>query len=229
VVEVANAMSPRAGGIEPSFANPKSTVDGSNPAQRYGHVAMLLHWSIAILVLSDFGLALYFNHTGDESAGKIAYQWHMSIGMCVLVLAMLRIAWRLTRKYPALPPGMSVPMRIAARTSHVLLYVFILAVPLTGWGIMSLRKQTAGMLDLFEWPGIPYIQSGTTHAQRVEYHHFAMTAHSMLAYAGIGLVGVHLAASLYHHYHRRDDVLRRMLPALGGRPMDVPGTPRDAG
>jgi len=196
-------------------ASRRSAEPAMNKARaplRYSSVAILLHWSIAVLILIVFGLALYFNHPRDESSSQAAYQWHMSIGMCVLVFSVLRVAWRLMRRFPILPSGMHIVLRVAAKVSHLLLYVFILAVPLTGWGIMSLRRQTAGMLNLFDWPGIPYIMTHTTHAQRVQYYQFLVPAHSTLAYAGIGLVGLHLTAALYHHFHRRDDVLRRMLP-----------------
>jgi cytochrome b561 len=180
---------------------------------RHGVVAIILHWSIAALVLLAFALALFFNHRNDgDEAGQVAYQWHITVGMCVLALGLLRIAWRLTRAYPALPPDMPRAARGAARLAHALLYALTLAVSLTGWGIMTLRHQTASLLGLFDWPAIPFVASSSTHAERIAWYRFFVPAHSLLAWAGMALVAVHAAAALHHHFVRRDDVLRRMLP-----------------
>src|SRR5260221_6810202 len=77
----------------------------AKPPLRYDAIAMTLHWSIAVLIVINVSLALFFNHFnfGDRDTNQAAYLWHMSSGMCVLVLSVLRVVWRLMHKYPSLP------------------------------------------------------------------------------------------------------------------------------
>jgi cytochrome b561 len=137
----------------------------------------------------------------------------MSMGMCVLVLSVLRVAWRLMHKYPALPRDMGFAMRVLARAAHLLLYVFILVAPLTGWIVMSLRRQTASMLGFFDWPVLTFFGSMTREQRRAIYD-VVLPSHMVLSYAGIALVVVHVCAALHHHFFRHDDVLERMWPRL---------------
>jgi len=195
---------------------------------RYSPVAMTLHWLIATVILVNFGLALYFSRLrfGDDDSNQVAYLWHMSTGMCVLVLSVLRLIWRLLHRYPALPRDMGFAARVLAKGTHGLLYVFMLAAPLSGWVVTSLRRQTASMLGLFDWPVLPFINTATTHDQRVAIYQATLPSHLVMSYIGIALVAVHAAAALYHHFYRRDDVLRRMWPRRGGvatRPELNPG------
>jgi len=188
----------------------------SAPATRYDSVAMTLHWTIALLILIDFALALSFGrfNPGDKLYLPSAYDLHMSTGACILALSIARVAWRLTHKRPPLP-DMGTALRWLARTSHFLLYVFMLAAPLTGWFVLSLRRQATSVFGLFrwKWPTLPSV--ATLSQQDFEYwQDHLLPTHIWLSYLGMCLVGVHVVAALYHHYYRRDDVLRGMLPAM---------------
>jgi cytochrome b561 len=189
----------------------------ANSPLRYDSVAMTLHWSIAVLILVDIGLAVFFNrfNFGDRDVNQAAYQWHMSIGMCVLALSVLRVIWRLLRTYPALPRDMGIAMRALAKTAHLLLYLFILVAPLSGWIVASLRRQTASMLGLFDWPALTFFGSMTREQRRAIYD-VVLPFHMVLSYAGIALVVGHVCAALHHHFFRHDDVLERMWPRLRG-------------
>jgi cytochrome b561 len=184
------------------------------PALRYDCVAMTLHWVIAALILLDFALAISFSqfNPGDTLYLPSAYALHMSTGLCVLALSVARLVWRLLHTRPPLP-DMGVALRWLARTSHFLLYVFMLAAPLTGWFVLSLRRQLTSVFGLFSWawPTLPAI-AAMTRADRQVYHDYLLPLHIWLSYLGMSLVVVHVVAALYHHLYRRDDVLRRMLP-----------------
>lgn len=186
----------------------------SSPALRYDRVAMTLHWVIAVLILLDFAFAISFSrfNPGDALYLPSAYALHMSSGLCVLALSVARLVWRLMHTHPPLP-DMGVALRWLARTSHFLLYVFMLAAPLTGWFVLSLRRQLTSVFGLFSWawPTLPAI-AAMTRADRVRYHDLVLPLHVWLSYLGMSLVVVHVVAALYHHLYRRDDVLRRMLP-----------------
>jgi cytochrome b561 len=186
---------------------------------RYDSVAMTFHWMIAFLIVLDFALALSFSqfNPGDTLYLAVAYDLHMSTGACILALSIVRVVWRLTHRRPPLPEMGPVP-RCLARSSHFLLYVFMIAAPLSGWLVLSLRHQMTSVFGLFRWnwPTLPTI--GTMpHADRQFWHDYALPLHTRLSYLGMCLLVLHVVAALYHHFWRRDDVLMRMLPRVPGR------------
>jgi cytochrome b561 len=182
-------------------------------SMRYGSVAMTFHWLIALLVVFDFALAISFSrfNPGERLYLPFAYRLHMSVGMAVLVLSVACILWRLVHRSPPLPQ-MSLLLRGIARTAHVFLYVFILVVPLTGWLLLSVRRTPAVLVASLYWPNNALL-TGLSYAARMKFNNLLMPSHAILAYAAMSLVALHLGAALYHHFGRRDDVLRRMLPA----------------
>jgi cytochrome b561 len=181
---------------------------------------MTLHWLIAFLVVFDFALAMsfrYFN-PGDRLYWAFAYRMHMSVGMVVLALSVACVLWRLAHRYPAPPPEMGMFLRKAAKTAHALLYAFIFLVPFIGWLVLSARRSPAVLFGSLHWPNIDFL-ANMSYIKRVQYNDVLMPPHRILSYAGMCLVAVHVAAALYHHFIRHDDVLRRMLPtALTRRP-----------
>jgi cytochrome b561 len=179
----------------------------------YGRTAMMFHWLIAGLILIDFALALSFSkfNPGDVLYFSFAYRLHMSTGLAVLALSVACVAWRLLHKSPPLPQTMSALTRVLAKTAHVLLYVFIIAIPVTGWAILSVRKSRTALLGQLNLPNIAYLEQ-MTREQRVRYYEFIFPAHIKWSYIGMSLVGLHILAALYHHFYRHDDVLKRMWP-----------------
>jgi cytochrome b561 len=184
------------------------------PPTRYGSVAMTLHWLIALLVVLDFTLAISFSrfNPGDLLYLSFAHRMHMSVGMVLLVLSVACVAWRLVHRSPPLPSEMSVLLRATAKTVHVLLYVFILAVPFTGWLILSARRSPAILFGSLRWPNNDFL-GGMSYTVRAHYNDVPMSSHVVISYAGMGLVALHVGAALYHRFVRHDAVLRRMLPA----------------
>lgn len=198
-----------------------------SPPTRYDAVALTLHWVIALLLLIDFALAMSFArfNPGDALYVRSAYDLHMSFGLCVLLLSVARVAWRLTHYRPPLP-DMALALRVLGRTSHLLLYVFMLAAPLSGWLVLSLRRQATSVFGLFRWawPSLPTIAM-MARPERQFWHDQLLLLHTRLAYVGICLVAMHVAAALYHHFGRRDDVLLRMLPRTAAARRGTPAVP----
>ena len=192
-------------------------------AARYDRIAMMFHWLIAGLILLDFAFALSFSkfNPGDVLYFSFAYRMHMSTGLVVLALSLACVAWRLLHKYPPLPQTMSSVTRVLAKTAHALLYLFIIAIPVSGWAILSVRKKPAALFGQFNWPNIGYLEQ-MTREQRVRYYQFVFPAHIKWSYIGMCLVGLHILAALYHHFYRHDDVLMRMLP-VRRNPMNIRG------
>jgi cytochrome b561 len=183
-------------------------------AVRYGKVAMAFHWVIALLVIANIALGLYMGDLprGDPNKFMIV-QLHKSIGLTVLLLSVLRLAWRLMNPAPALPRSMHPAMKLAARATHYLFYALIIFIPLTGWIMVSASPLGNGtsFFGLFVLPNLPFF-AGQTREQLHPVHELWESFHVYLAWSAIVLVPIHVAAALFHHFLLRDDVLKRMLP-----------------
>ncbi len=187
-----------------------------NRVLRYGNVAIALHWLIAALVIGNLCIGEYFGDLpqGDPNLFALV-QFHKSLGLTVLALSVARLGWRLVNPVPPLPASMHPALRVLARATHVLLYVLIIAIPLSGWAMVSASPLGLPTMyfGLFRWPHIPLL-AHLTRAQKVPVHHDLMAVHATLATAAIALIAIHIAAALYHQFIRRDDVLRGMLPGI---------------
>jgi len=183
---------------------------------RYDIAAITLHWAIAALIVLDFLLAMSFGqfNPADKLYFADAYPLHMSCGALILVLSVARLLWRLAHRRPPLP-GMPWALRALARASHLLLYVFMIAAPASGWLVLSLRHQRTSVFGLFTWawPTLPAIAS-MPFAQRQLWHDVLLPLHTRLSYIGMALLVPHVLAALWHHLVRHDDVLSRMLPRI---------------
>jgi len=185
-----------------------------NSDVRYGAVAMVFHWVIAALLLCNIALGAYMADLPRGDPGKfLLFQTHKSIGLTVLILSAVRIVWRLINPVPPLPPGMGRGLTFGARVSHTLLYVFILAVPLAGWAMVSASPLGTPTLyfGLFEWPHMA-VFADLPRTTKIAYKETFQDTHAILAYSALALIAVHALAALYHQFMLRDDVLKRMLP-----------------
>ncbi len=188
-----------------------------SPLPRYNTVAISLHWVIALLILVDFALAISFSqfNPGDALYFRSAYDLHMTVGACILLLVVGRVAWRLLHRPPALP-DIGIVLRWLARASHLLLYVFMVTAPLTGWLILSVRRRPTSVFGIFNWSWPFPVIATMPRPERVIWHDFLLPLHIQLSYVGMSLVALHVVAAIYHHVWRHDEVLRRMLAGRSG-------------
>jgi cytochrome b561 len=187
----------------------------TNTRVRYGTVAMTLHWLIALLLIGNLCSGfLLANVLPDDAWWHFdAIQLHKSIGLTILMLSLLRLAWRLINPIPPLPAGMSLPLRVLARGTHYLFYALIIGIPLAGWAWVSSspRGNPTFYFWLFRWPNIPFL-ANQPHATKVANSHLYHGLHADFAYFAAILLVLHIGAALYHQFFRGDDVLRRMWP-----------------
>jgi cytochrome b561/polyisoprenoid-binding protein YceI len=209
-------------------------------AQRYTAVAIVLHWAIAasLLFLLPLGFIMHIRtDDGDASQALFsAYQLHKSIGLTVLALTLVRLAWRLMNPPPPLPAHMPGWEKFAARATHWAFYALTILLPLSGWLYVSAGWSihsdtslavTTRWFGLFEVPalfGLPQ-QSADVRADTAEA---AFTAHWVLAYVAIGLAVLHVAAALKHHFFDRDETLAHMVPGVKV-PNETAPAPRSLG
>jgi cytochrome b561 len=175
----------------------------SAPA-RYGAAAQILHWVVAGLIVTQFVLASMADDL-PLGAHKLALlARHKSFGMTILMLAIVRLLWRLGHRAPALPPAMTAFERIAARSTHIAFYALLFAMPLTGWMMSSAKNYAVSWFGLFTWPNLI---SKDEHAFEL-----LRTTHHTLSKVLLAIAVLHILAALKHHFWNKDDVLRRMLP-----------------
>jgi cytochrome b561 len=187
--------------------------------QSYSAVAITLHWIIATLLITNIGIAWYFNTL--HGAAKIEpTQWHKSIGITVLLLSTARLAWRLAVPAPKLPDYVTGWERWLAKSVHVLFYVVMFAMPLSGWAMVSasslIKIYPVTLFHLAPWPTITYL-ANLPHDQMKQAHEVFETIHGLLAKLAYGLIVLHVAGALKHQFISQDDVVARMIPLLGRR------------
>ncbi len=185
---------------------------------RYSHVAIALHWTIAVLLLSNIGIAWYFNTLhGMARLSPIAL--HQSIGLTVLVLSVARLAWRLVNPPPKLPGYVTGWERVLSTIVHWGFYVVMIGLPLTGWAMRSaspLHHILPIKLFFIPWPAIgPLASMAPDQAKSAE--HLFEAAHGLLGKLAYGLIVLHVAGALKHQFISRDDVVARMIPILKRR------------
>ena len=183
---------------------------GTRP--RYDAVAITLHWVIALGILVQIVMGLAMVHLKISLGLQFQlYQLHKSIGITVLMAALLRVLWRWTHTPPALPEEMPALEKRAASAVHVILYSFLLAMPLTGWALATVSPFhiPTVLYGLIPWPDMPLLAKISNQALADSVLNFL---HDKLGYILIGLVGLHALAALRHHFILRDNILRRMLP-----------------
>lgn len=176
----------------------------TNTASRYGTVARILHWSIALLLVVLFALGWWTTELSYyDPLYRIVPDLHRSLGVLTSVLILARIGWALTQPRPALAAGMSRAMRFAAHAGHLLLYVLMVAVPVSGYLISTADGRPVDVFGLFELPALL--------APSNERAELAGKVHYYLAFGGAYVVLLHIAAALKHQFIDRDGTLRKMI------------------
>lgn len=180
------------------------TGASSTPALRYGAIAIGLHWLMALLVIGLLGVGTWMTELATSPLKIQVYTWHKWIGLSVLALAVLRLAWRASHRAPPLPTTMPRWQRLGAHSSHVAMYLLLFAMPLSGW----LQNSAAGFpltwFGLFKVPAL-IVRDKAAFA-------YWQDVHELLAYSLMIIIALHFAAALKHHFIDRDQVLVRMLP-----------------
>jgi cytochrome b561 len=177
---------------------------------------MTLHWLIAALILTNIGLAWYFNAlTGLPKIPPV--QLHKSFGITILLLSLARLAWRIVSPPPPLPSSLQPWERLAAGTVYALFYAVMIGMPLSGWALTSasaiIRFEPIKLFGIIHWPAIaPLTQLPPPEMKQT--HDAFTTVHELLAYLAYGLIVLHVAAALRHLVLLRDGVMARMVPFL---------------
>jgi cytochrome b561 len=176
----------------------------------YNPTAIVLHWLVALLIAITFPIAWIMVDMQDDSPAQLSwFAVHISIGISILLLVMLRLINRLFSGVPVAPANTPVAIQKLTGLIHLGLYALMFIVPLTGWVMASAGGHAVSFFGLFSLPDLVVKDEGL--------HETAEGLHETVAYILLGLIALHTAAALKHQIIQRDDVLARMLPFLRKR------------
>lgn len=173
-----------------------------NTLTRYGSISKLFHWLIFFLVFFMILLGYFMGDIQDKAARSIIINIHKVTGINILILMILRLAWRFMNVKPVLA-NTKLWEKILEKLVHGLLYLVLFSMPLSGWIMSSASGKPPHIVG---WQfGLPVTQSKAL-------AELFVSIHNTLAIVLIVLVSLHVAAALFHHFIKKDDVLTRMTP-----------------
>lgn len=177
-------------------------------SQRLGIMTRALHWTTAALVAGGFGAAWLFNALGPGPIAAKLVELHRSIGLCILLVTLARVAWRATHPLPAVP-GAAWEKWLAG-TVQALLYVALVAMPFLGWLGSNAQGDTVVFLGVLPLPDL--VEANQDLGDRL------FVLHGWLGYGILALLTLHIAGALRHRFIKKDGVLQRMTTGLSLRP-----------
>lgn len=167
-------------------------------APAYDLPAIVLHWALAAAILAALPLGFLAAHASDGRQAILLLRIHIPLGILVFGLTLARVVWHCRHAPPPPPQGQPRWQIAAARVAHVLLHVVPLVLGASGLGLLALSG-AAPIVFARVWGGLP------------DFSHFPpMAVHAFAAFVLVGLLGLHVAAALYHQFYRRDRLLARM-------------------
>lgn len=175
-----------------------------NTHQTWGSITKTLHWTMAFLIFTQFGLGWVAVSWRLSPTKLNLFVWHKSIGLLILALALIRLVWRLANPVPQLPTAIAQWERYAAHTSHWLLYFSMIGMPLSGWIINSAANIP---FRIFWAVPLPAIVPASKPLEEL-----AKLAHLSFFSLLCAVLVVHIGAALRHHFIKGNNILRRMLP-----------------
>jgi cytochrome b561 len=175
--------------------------------ESYTRTAIAFHWLIALLIVCGFGLGWVMTDIPGFTPAKLRYfSWHKWIGVTVFGLSVLRILWRATHGAPPLPRRMASWPRTAAHVTHLLLYLLMIAIPVSGYLYSSAANVPVVYLGLVPLPRLIAPDPVLKEALK--------NIHITLNYTLLVLFVLHVAAALKHQWLDRDGLLSRMIPFI---------------
>lgn len=170
--------------------------------ERYGTVSRLLHWGVALLVVWQVLKIFDRIDEGEHWVGLVLVPWHISVGVTILAIMLVRIGWTLRNRSHRPPPPEPKLLGFLAKAGHVALYAALVLMPLTGMGIMignGYGLSVFGLELVAAGPEIPWLAT------------VGGLIHSPLAWLLLAMVIGHGGMALVHRFVKKDQVLQRMV------------------
>lgn len=175
-------------------------MSSKNTNNSYGWVSKLFHWGMLIIIFGQYYIAANMK---EMKWGGI----HMSVGVLILLLMLARFIWRAKNPVPELPEGTGKLQALGAHGLHILFYALLIAMPIAGIAIVQSKGFPVSFFGMFSLPTI--FSASESGAE------LASTIHGIFAKSILAAILLHLLMALFHHFVKKDNVLKRMLP--GGK------------
>ena len=176
-----------------------------NSSERYGSLTIGLHWLMFFLIAAVYScIELREFYPKGSDPREALKTWHFMLGLSVFVLVWFRLVIRLFQVEPLIEPEPVAWQRFLAKTVHVALYILMIGMPLGGWLILSAAGKPIPFYGLYA-PALI--------TENKDLAKFIKEIHETAGTVGYGLIGLHAAAALFHHYYQKDNTLVRMLPS----------------
>ena len=172
----------------------------------YTRTAIALHWLIALLVFVTFPVGVVMSEMALSPDKLRMLSYHKWLGVTVFILLVVRLVWRVAHQPAPLLASMPQWQVLAAKGVHVLLYVLLIAIPLSGWLMSSAKGFQTVYLGVLPLPDL--LTKDKAMGDALNNLHLVLNITMLL------LVTAHVAAAIKHQFVDRDGTLARMLPFL---------------
>ena len=179
--------------------------DAATELQRpYDGGQKAFHWLVVALVAMQLILALIIPSFVDKDAKEALFQWHFAVGSTILLVMVLRLAWRLTHTQPPPPSDLSPTLKLVSRATHWAFYAILVGLPIGGWVAANAFGSTVRLLGLIPLPSLS--------APDKAFAESIGGVHVTVAWVLIALLALHISGALYHALVKKDGVIRRIMP-----------------
>lgn len=187
-----------------------------NSDYAYGSVAKWIHWSIAILFLCSY-VTVKYRHwftVKDTPENWTALQLHLSVGITIAAVVLLRVIWRLMNKVPDEEPGSKLA-HLAAKIGHYALYAMMIIMPITGYIGTGVNTEYFFLFDIPKFESTQIFSAIVTNGMGLTFKEFEVPIDYIHKELGgelivLILIGGHILAALYHHLVKKDRTFRKM-------------------
>lgn len=187
-----------------------------NTADNYGTIAKWLHWGTAVLFLASY-MSVYYRHWFTEEKTPenwTALQLHLSVGVTIAVVVVLRIVWRMTNRVPDLEPGTKLE-HLAAHAGHYALYAIMIIMPITGYVGTGVNTEYFFLFDIPKFEDTQLFVSLVKEGLGLTFKEFEAPIdfiHKDILGAWLVwiLILAHVMAALYHQFFKKDRTLAKM-------------------
>lgn len=184
-------------------SQPISTPSVRGQDDRYHAVAQLLHWLMALIIVTIVAIGLFHDGWSDEVKG-VTMRLHKSLGITVFALALIRLYWRLTHSPPPYTPPLPAWQKMLATAVHWMFYALMIGLPVGGY-LMSSGGSRPMLWFGVELPKVPIERESAL-------WELAHSGHSWGGYLMAALIVLHITAAAYHLFGGFDNTVERMMP-----------------
>jgi cytochrome b561 len=171
--------------------------------ETYGIVAKVFHWLIVLLLAAQYLVGWLMPHIGRNTRSEGLVSWHLSIGVAILFVVVLRFLWRLA--FPVTPDKALEPWEHKlSRFTHAMLYILVAAMTVLGWAAADYHAWDVRLFGLISLPVIA--------SEGVSWAHTAGDVHNTVLWVLLAFIMLHISGASYHYFIKRDQLLQRMLP-----------------